>query len=290
VVLGANRSVDAIANTLWGVRLAQPRKAIILVEGDDDERFLARHTNTRACHLHVPYGRPRVLSVLAELRARGVAGVLAIADADFDRLLGSVRPDPNVILTETHDIETLLVCSPAFENVLRELGDADRVETAECAAGMPAREIILRAAAPIGAARLVCRRQGWSVKFDEINYERFVDLNSLQVDVDALIREMAGRQAGAPAHSRMTPNAHSLVAAELNLGHPLSDLCQGHDVVAILGLSLRRLFGQRLANEVKPDRLGTALRLAFEREHFRQANLATEIHAWLARNPMFTIF
>lgn len=290
--LGPNRPVDAIANALWAVRTAQrtANKTIVLIEGDDDERFFGRYVDGAACYLRAPYGRPRVLETLEGLRMRKVQGVVAIVDADYDRILGTGVPDPDVVVTDNHDVETMLVCSPALDNVLRELGDRARIDGAEQAAGCCVREIVLKACAPMGAARLVCRRRGWSVRFDAIEHERFVHVDTLEVDLDALLTELRGRQAGAASSARMELNAKRLFEEELARGHPLEELCQGHDLVAVLGLALRRLLGQRLPNEVASARVALALRLGFEEGHFRKTALAEGLRNWEARNPGFRIF
>jgi Protein of unknown function (DUF4435) len=52
---------------------------------------------------------------LAILEQRGFQGVLAIVDADFDRLVPPTYQSLNLLLTDAHDLETMLIQSPALE-------------------------------------------------------------------------------------------------------------------------------------------------------------------------------
>jgi hypothetical protein len=281
---GPERPEDAIANAIWALRLAYPWRAVVLVEGDDDAHLLERHVDLTRCSLEVMHGRPRVIEVLHKLRARPVVGVVSVVDADYDRLLGTPIADPDVIVTDTHDIETTLFRSAALDHVLRELGERGLVAVVG-----DARARILKAAAHIGAARLVCRKKGWSVQFEGVDYEEFVDAKTLEVNPQALIRSLSGRQAGTLPQHRMTDEAAALVEREVKMLHPYWDLCQGHDVASILSIALRRLLGTRRKSEVDPERLELELRLAFDSSDFRASHLHASLRAWEARNSGFRV-
>jgi hypothetical protein len=283
-LLGPARSEDAIANSLWAVRIRFPLRAIVLLEGDDDERLFARHFNLTTCQIRVAYGRPRVLAVLDRLHARGVAGVLAIIDADFDRLLGQQQTAVDIVVTDTHDIETMLFQSVALDHVLRELADTNRL--GQGAQGV--RELILNAAAPLGAARLVCRKQDWSPLLEEIEHRRFVDIRSLLVDRDALIKEIRARQAKTPPQKRVGIDMEARVDAELASGHSLWDLCQGHDVASIFALALRAAIGSR-KDELSGEIIERCLRLAFDAAAFCSTALRVAITAWEVANPGYKV-
>jgi hypothetical protein len=212
-----------------------------------------------------------------------VGGTVALIDADYDRLLGTLPNDPDLVITDTHDVETTLLRSHALDHVLRELGDRSRMAVTS------PRQCLLDAASIIGAARLVCRRLGWSVQFEGLDYEDIVDAKTLRVAPTELLRTLRGRQARAQPEARITDDAEELIAQELARGHSPWDLCQGHDVVAILGLALRRVLGTRLDSELRPARLEMELRLAFDSADFKASAIHALFSAWEARNPGFKV-
>jgi len=227
--------------------------------------------------------------VVERLRLRGISGALAVIDADYDRLLGTVIQDPDIVATETHDMEMTLFRSSALDHLLGELGDANRIRSVGSTHHNGVRGVILDAAEYLGAARLISRKHSWSVQFDGISYERFIDVKTLKVDAESMLRELRGRQARACDGRSMTESAGELFTVERNSGHSLWDLCNGHDVVQILSISLRRLIGTRRVSEVPPGRLELELRLAFDPDEFRASVLHSAFLAWEARNPGFRL-
>ncbi len=74
--------------------------------------------------------------------------ILAIVDADFERL--ECLPNvPNLILTDTHDLETMLIQSPALDKVLAEIGSEEKITKF----GKDIRSVLLQAGKPIGYLR-----------------------------------------------------------------------------------------------------------------------------------------
>ncbi|MDJ1179813.1 DUF4435 domain-containing protein [Roseofilum sp. BLCC_M91] len=85
--------------------------AFLLVEGGSDKKFYQRFTH-KNCEIEVVSGKPsskqRVIQVLQILENDNFAGILAIVDADFDRLDNLEFSSPNLLRTDTHDLETML--------------------------------------------------------------------------------------------------------------------------------------------------------------------------------------
>ncbi|WP_310429004.1 DUF4435 domain-containing protein, partial [Chamaesiphon sp. VAR_48_metabat_135_sub] len=101
--------------------------SFLLVEGSTDKVFYERFTDCDRCKLRVVSGKPSskklVIRVLEILDEDNFPGVLGIVDADFDRCLSPLLDrSPNLILTDTHDLETLIIQSPALDKLLLEFG------------------------------------------------------------------------------------------------------------------------------------------------------------------------
>lgn len=272
-----------VANAMRMRRSSRPTLAFLLVEGDTDRRLMEKFVDATRCAIEVGNGRAFVLAVLEEVAQTVTPGVLALIDADFDRLDGAPQP-ANVVWTDTHDIETLLLRSPALDALLREHGSDTKRAHCEQQHG-PIRHTLLRAGRTLGYLRWHSLRTNLSLRFEGIDVSRFVD-DQLTVDASATIRYVL-------QHS----NKQQLKVVELGIAvdtltapeHDPWNVCCGHDLVAILSHALRKAIGTRNTNDAKPEVLEMGLRLAFERRHFEQTTAYADIRAWETVNPPFVI-
>ncbi|MBO1348157.1 MAG: DUF4435 domain-containing protein [Hormoscilla sp. GUM202] len=85
------------------IRLLRSRFSgtFLLVEGSSDKIFYQRFVDKHACELVCVSGKPssklRVIAVLEILEKSSFQGVLAIVDADFDRLETSLHNSLNLL-------------------------------------------------------------------------------------------------------------------------------------------------------------------------------------------------
>jgi Protein of unknown function (DUF4435) len=85
----------------------------LLVEGNSDDTFYKNFVDRSTCRLRVTGGKQRAIDILQILNnetspnGSKFAGILAIIDADFDRLEPSPHQSPNLLRTDTHDLETM---------------------------------------------------------------------------------------------------------------------------------------------------------------------------------------
>jgi len=72
-----------------------------------------------------------------------VPGVVGVADADFDISDGIQRSSDNIILTDCHDVEAMLIKSFALERVIREIGSESKIQEFERHTGKDVRVALL---------------------------------------------------------------------------------------------------------------------------------------------------
>jgi len=99
--------------------------SFLLVEGHTDRNFYRRFTNPYKCQITITYSKSTALQVVSILEQEAFPGILAIVDADFDILEGKLPDSSNVLFTDAHDLETMLMKSPALERVLIEFGSSE---------------------------------------------------------------------------------------------------------------------------------------------------------------------
>jgi hypothetical protein len=181
----------------------------------------------------------------------------------------------------------MLIKSGSLGKVLRELGSPDKIEALEKQAGRGVRELLLQAALPVGYLRWVSLELGLQMRFRDLNFSRFVDPETLDVGVSELVKTLKD-------HSQR-PEVDSLeLVAEAerraSKGHDPWDICNGHDLIQVMSLGLRKALGSQNAASVTTEMIGQNLRLAYERHDFDQSDFYRRAKDWEAENHPYTIF
>lgn len=84
------------------------KKQVVVVEGDDDEKFYERFLDMSNCDFLVNNSYYGYAAISSTCNAKGYANrYFMIKDSDFDRLLGAAKVD-NQMLTDFHDRELFL--------------------------------------------------------------------------------------------------------------------------------------------------------------------------------------
>lgn len=273
---------DRIANKIR-LRREISSSTFLLVEGSSDKVFYERFIDKSACELEIAAGKFRVINVLEILEKSSFCGVLGIVDADFDRLESLSYNSPNLLLTDTHDLETMLINSPALNKIVREFGSEDKIAKF----GMDVRTVLVEAGRSIGYLRWISQRDRLELTFNGIKYSKFIKEQSLQLDELELIKEVKNK-------SQMLSLDNKAILQRITEhksdSHDCWQVCCGHDLVEILSLGLRKAIGTMKPSEIEPDNLERSLRLAYEEVYFRQTQLYANIRQWESENVPFYAF
>ncbi|WP_232731757.1 DUF4435 domain-containing protein [Kamptonema formosum] len=260
--------------------------SFLIVEGDTDARVFNHLVDREKCQVENAYNKEMAVEALDILEQDNFAGVLAIVDADFSRLEGTVPSSPNLLLTDTHDLETMLLQSPALEKVLAEHSSEEKIKRVTGSAGKDVRLILIDAGSPIGYLRWVSLKDNLSLKFEGLSFAKFLDSKSLAVDKSALIKTVKNTSQKPALVEREIKNKMDGLKSD---AHDAWDVCCGHDLIEILSIGLCKLLGTNNASDVKPERLEKDLRLAYERAHFWRAQLHAAIQEWERANQPFKV-
>lgn len=261
------------------MKRSQHSGPFLVVEGRDDKLFYRRHLND-ACNFTVAPGREAVEEVIAILDDDGFDGVLGLTDTDFDGLEGRAPASSNLVQTDDHDLECMLLKSDALDEVLNEFGSRNKLGNL----GMPVRERLLRSMTPVGLLRWTSHREGLGLKFSGVSLRACLDPRTLDLDEDELIRRVLANTGG------QTLSADELRAHMADLGSKGADgwhVCSGPDLVVAMSVGLTRVLGNRPQQDVTPDRLKASLRLAFTGENFSRLGVRGQIEGWRDSNPSF---
>lgn len=180
------RSAVVIANELR-LRRSQHQGTFVVVEGRDDRLFYERFVDVQQCKFVVASGKKQVCDVISILDATSFRGALGIVDADFDLLDEIPISSLNVIRGNCHDMEAMLIRSPALNRVLREFGSEDKIQKFVTKAGRDIRHVLLAAVSPLGCLRWHSLRSDLRLRFDGLPLSEFVDRMPLTADRSKLI-------------------------------------------------------------------------------------------------------
>ncbi len=255
--------------------------SFLIVEGEDDHRFWTSRVAQSHCELVIGNGKTNVEGALVRLDRASFRGALGVVDDDFDRLEGRVRPSVNLIGTDTHDLECMLIRSPALERVLAELGSPAKVRELEQREGRSIRDALLERGLAHGRLRWLAQRQGWEIPFAKLGPERFLDRDAWTIAGEHLY-DAAVMTGAVPSIDHLRQGLESLPTAD-----PWS-VCQGHDLVSILRVGLTKVLGSLKSSKGVAD-IAAMLRSAFDECELRDGHLGAAIRAWEAGNMPYRV-
>lgn len=254
--------------------------SFLLVEGPDDSKFWTARISPADCEIVISEGKPNLLATLRKLDHRNFNGALGIVDDDGDSLENLGFPSPNLAVTDAHDLECLLLRFPSVRRkLLAELGDPTKIAAFEQDTGIGVWERLLENGLPFGRLRWLSKRETWELNFGKLNPERFMNVAVWRIDEAELLRVAAALRGSGEEEIRV--QLDSLPAAD-----PWY-VCQGHDLLDILRLGLKKLLG--LQTSCAKDRLAGILRSSIEQADLVTTRLYQDIRGWEQNNPPYRV-
>ena len=259
--------------------------AFLVVEGVTDKLVYGLVLDHEGCMFEIAHGRDNVLGAIRILNADSFSGVLGIIDADFANITGEEIPEDNILQTDLHDLECMMLNSPAFDRMLEEFGSDNRVAAFEATNPAIARQLATNAV-PLGCLRLISIQQGLKLKFEGLTFSRFVERSKLQIDSTEMIREVVNNS---QKYRLDQTELREQVVIEAQKGHECWQISCGHDIVEILSFAFRKTFSGKSGGEVAAESLERCLRLAYDATYFKETNLYQAMNDWEQRNPDYPI-
>ena len=270
-----------IANEIEMIR-SQYIGSFLIVEGRDDRLFMENFVSNESCNIIVAQGKRNVQKVIDTLENRNFIGALGLVDADFDRIEGVRNTNFNILMYEHHDLETMLICSPALERVLNEFGSREKLE------GLRKNVLkrLIERALVIAYLRLYSLRTGLNLRFENVNYAAWISRTSFDTNIDDLIQEIKNKSLRPDLPSE---DLHTAMDEIERSNYDPREICNGTDLIEILSIGLRRVFGTNSANDVNGKILRQSLRLAYSEQYFVASKLYNDIRVWEAQVIEFNV-
>jgi hypothetical protein len=225
-------SAESLANSVLMHRVVK-RVPCVILEGYRD---ILSFNPLLVADLIVVTSLDRAVSLRTSeiLLERGMTEFISIIDADFSHICRERFP-PHVLLTDTHDVETMMLSSPALDRVLGEFASAEKVAKFVLK-GSSVRDVVLRAAQEVGLFRLANHREFGFLKFEGLTFSRFIEGKTLEVSRENLCKELL-------SNSRRPPSLAKEVLQAVEVGesenHDAWQIACGHDCIEIWGRGVR---------------------------------------------------
>jgi hypothetical protein len=252
--------------------------ALLVVEGRSDAGFFYKRVAAGPKQIIIAGSKSTVIGAIQAAQAAGLIGAVGVVDDDYDSLCGVPHPSPNIVRTETRDLESLLIASPALDALLHEVADAGKVQTVEQIDNCPIRQGISNRTMIFGKLRLLNRQHGWGINFDHFKPWRFGNKSNWQIDEAAVIT-LACAQTG------KTDTAMNALIAGITVANPYV-LLHGRDTLAVLQIGLSKRIG---TESFSVPNLCRMLRLAFNDQMAANCQVFKDLRTWEAANAPFHV-
>ena len=269
-----------VANTVMMLATAFDG-TIAVVEGVTDRRLYGKFFDKDRVEVIIAHSKSNVRNTIREtFKERKFRRVVGIIDADLDRLTGKAHNAP-LFLTDTRDSEGMMLNSKAFDDILDEYGDRDRMDRFTDSHGS-IKKAIMSAAYPIGLLMYLSETKGLGFSFKELDYEYFIDRKTLKCDVKRMIENIISRSRAARHVS--VKNVYQMILTEEE--HEKKDVCRGHDLMAVMAIGLKYIFGANNSRNLNDDILSGSFRLAYDRDDIESTELYRESSEWCKENDL----
>ncbi len=254
------------------------RGTVLVCEGDCDCKFLKKFVRAGECITIPGHGKDKVLTVMEWVHRDGRQGIVAMVDADFSRLGGVVPENENIIVTDHHDVEVTLFCSPALDALLVEYSSESMTTNFLESNGQEnVRASIFDAAIPIGVLRFMALNEHRLLRFKGLAIDHFIGAGNLKSDLVKMVEEVIHNS---PKAGASQDDLLEELNKYLQKKYDPKQVCSGHDLIGILAIALRGVIGKCCGVIAERRNLERVLRLSFGLEHFQETEMYKALKNW----------
>lgn len=221
---------------------------ILVVEGPDDKIALRGIVDEKTCDVEFLEGKQKVYECLKKVNEQKRDNIVGLVDSDYDKILKDAGSPPPIsvrqylFLTDTHDMNTMVVASRAFFKMLESLfpflaaktGKADQI-----------RDHAVMITKQIGLVRCLNADRRHPERFNfretvQLDYpfiRQYLDIPQKKIKFETLLailkKDLSPKQ-----RYELCQFIAERYEAQLNARYQKDDLpwqlCQGHDLFAVL--------------------------------------------------------
>lgn len=249
----------------------------LVVEGYDDKRIFYDRISLTADV--VPAGGKRLLRAgLAAISETDKGRILFLTDCDYDVFGGMLQGGPDVVITNSCDVESDLINLGILEEIVVEVipgvvqskGSSTRVaeDVRQCAEAI---------SVPMGRVRMAAQPLGVDLDLENLDLGKYWDSGSRQCNIEKLNWTVCNklRRAGV----RLSKGEW-----EQRLADTPTDaiVCNGKDLFAAAQMIMRTQY--KMSNKYSFEIIVSMARLSLDEERFERWSVVRRIRQWEKRN------
>ncbi|MBN2733365.1 MAG: DUF4435 domain-containing protein [Methanomicrobiaceae archaeon] len=270
------------------------KKIFIITEGPYDYEFYSRFFNPNLCEIRFANSRKNVITlitaILADMPEKAQDYIIGIVDRDFSFFEEKSNSGlKNLFMTDTHDIETMIISDEIIKKVLDYYakisagGAFQRNNLAVLREGSMLNRLI-ECARLIGLSLYVNEKYDLKMTFKHINCKKknvfldFTDPSSLKIDEEKLMELICKRN-----QTRFETFREKLSAELLEnknyFEYPMQ-ICRGHDLMCVLLTDININYPLKTGEKVRSRDLERVFRDFYNEDEFFRTELFKEIECW----------
>jgi hypothetical protein len=245
----------------------------ILVEGEDDCKIYPKFFDRNKARVEFVNGGKIQLTKALNVLTKVTEQVIGIQDADFLRLEKNCPDVKNLFYTDCHDIEiTMLQFEGVLYNLFTEYQMHDKVKTIW--------NNVIQESSFVAYIRWYNEKKQCKINFSGIGYGNLIGLTDSKITLknQELLNEL-NKRSNHKTEVLTFESIDNFINA--NKTDDLLNLCNGHDVTALLSLVI--------GSQVSYTEFCRHLRLSFNFNEFRRTKLYSEIYEWQKKYG-YTVF
>ena len=289
-------TADRIANAIC--QDVQFKGCSVLVEGKKDRKLYGKFINNESARIVETFGKYTQRDAYKILSDRGFVRKIGIRDADFLRIPGNVKFDPNyadeIFPTDFHDSEIMAISYGALSKFISIILDEESVLRFEMKLGLKFQDVIFNLAYHLGCLKLADKKHGLGLSFkpekvdgNRLKLHKFICFKSAnflgnELMVNTVFEYSKNRGKIVKQRQEIAEKLDMILKNKL----PLLEIVNGHDVCEIILMLSKD--GLQSSNKIlqTPDCVEDMLRLAFDKSDFAKTNLVALLQQWQSKTGM----
>lgn len=255
------------------ISMSESLQPWLVLEGTSDSLFFSTKEFSKTINTIIALGWENVVGVISKVIEESITKfVLGFIDRDYREELGIVIDEKRIVMTDYRDLEISLFESTSLQRLIVEYGsklklpmhDDESIDLAYI------KEKVYSVALKMGKLRYFSLKEGYNFSFKELDYSKFLHPRTLVLDEEKLINHINAKN-----EKKITLNVlQAMFKAELPVRLvDVKNICSGHDVIEVLGIALRKMWGTNNSGDVSRCNLERSFRIGFSNEEFSKTDM-----------------
>lgn len=262
--------------------------AILYIEGESDQRFYIWATEGNQVLLQSMNGKKDVIEAIRKDNEQKLKGRLAIVDCDFDFILKRIPyKEKNLIVTDTHDIETVMYEACSYRVIEDEFISIDKLGFISNE-GKNLWSYVIQFAIQLGKLRLLSCENKWNLNFREAE-QRMKDYFHLKNDFPEFkfygyMKKVWSCSPSCKLSYEELKDSYNDDKRKFDQWH----ICRGHDISLMLSIIYSlEMYGTK---RISVDDVERTLRTSYKgSKGFLKSNMCQTIREWQRLNSEWRI-